>query len=64
MLESLLEKKSIDQHKPAWKPGFSSLTHWPWDTRISTSSHAHTPHCVFLTLKRQCQPSCPGWKLS
>ncbi len=30
----------------------SSLTHSPWDTRISTSSHALTPHLVFLTLRR------------
>ena len=27
--------------------GLSSLTHWAWDTRISTRSHAHTPHLVF-----------------
>ncbi len=25
-----------------------SLTHSPWDTRNSTSSHAHTPHLVSL----------------
>jgi len=33
-------------------------------TRIGRETHAiqpvHTPHCVFLTLKRQCQPFCPA----
>jgi len=33
-------------------------------TRIGRETHAiqpvHTPHRVFLTLKRQCQPFCPA----
>ena len=37
--------------------GLPTLTHWPCDTRISTISHALTPHLVYLTLKRQRQPS-------
>ncbi len=46
---SVLWLKSWLERGKHIKTGLSSLTHWAWDTRISTCSHAHTPHLVFLT---------------
>ena len=61
---------SRSRHRPPPKhsythfTGLSSLTHWAWDTRISTRSHAHTPHLVFLTQKNLPPPPINNRNLS